>query len=68
MEEFYPKIDDLEMKRFYKERQKALLRLIHPDSEYSAAALAYARFEIYKMERGHQVKREWLEEILNSNP
>jgi hypothetical protein len=68
MDEIYPKIDDLEIKALYKERQKALLRLIHPDSEYSAAALAYARAEVYKMERGHQVKREWLEEILKLSP
>ena len=68
LEEIYPKIDDLEIKALYKKRQKDLLRFINPDSEYSAAALAYAKAEIYKMERGHQVKREWLEEILNSNP
>jgi hypothetical protein len=43
---------------------KELLRLIDRDSEYSAAALAYARSEIHKMERGHQVTREWLREIL----
>ena len=68
MDEMYLKIDDQGMKSLYKERQKALLRLINPDSEYSAAALAYARAEIYKMERGHQIKRGWLEEILHSNP
>lgn len=67
MEEIYLKIADLEMKALYKEKQKALLRLIHPDSDYSAAALAYARAEVYKIELGHQVKREWLEEILKSN-
>ena len=68
MDEIYPKIDNQWMKLLYKERQKDLFRLIHPDSDYSAAALAYARAEIYKLECGHQVKREWLEEILNSNP
>ena len=64
MEEIYPKIDDLEIKALYKERQKALLRLIHPDAEYSAAALVYAKAEVLKIEQGHQVKREWLDEIL----
>ncbi|MGB7311311.1 MAG: hypothetical protein WA939_00130 [Nodosilinea sp.] len=62
-----PKITDPTFKRLYKNRQEDLLRLIDKGSEYSAAALAYARFYVYKMERGHQVKREWLEAMLNSN-
>jgi uncharacterized protein (TIGR02646 family) len=68
MEMLYSKITDPTVRTLYKRRQKDLFRFIDRDSEYSGAALAYARFEIYKMERGHQVKREWLEEILNSNP
>jgi uncharacterized protein (TIGR02646 family) len=63
-----PQITDLTMRKLYKEEEKELLRLIDRDSEYSAAALAYARSEIYKMDRGHQVTREWLKEILHSNP
>lgn len=66
MEIAYSKIIDPDMKTIYKNQQKKLLRAINPDSEYSAAALAYARAEIYKMERGHQVKRQWLEDILKS--
>jgi hypothetical protein len=65
LERLRPKIDDLQMRRLYKDRHVELLRAIHPDSEYSAAARAYARAEIYKLEGGHQVKRDWLEEILN---
>ncbi|MFM6188979.1 MAG: hypothetical protein ACKPEN_13315 [Planktothrix sp.] len=65
MESLYLKITDPTMRKRYKNRQKELFRLIDRDSEYSAAALAYARSEVYKMERGHQVKREWLEKILN---
>lgn len=65
MEIAYSKIIDPDMKAIYKSYQKNLLRAINHDSEYSAAALAYARAEIYKMERGHQVKRQWLENILN---
>lgn len=61
------KITDPIIRKIYKNRQKDLFRLIDKNSEYSAAALAYARFYVYKMERGHQVKREWLEEMLNSN-
>jgi hypothetical protein len=53
------------MRQLYKSREIELLRAIHPDSEYSAAALAYARAEVYTLERGHQIKREWLQEILN---
>lgn len=68
MEIIQPKITDLEMKKIYKNRHIELLRYIHPNSEYSAAALAYARSEIYRMENGHQKKREWLENILNSSP
>jgi len=56
------------MRKLYKAQEMELLRLIERDSEYSSSALAYARAEVYKMEHGHQVKREWIEEILNSNP
>ncbi len=65
LERLRPNIEDPKMRALYKRREVDLLRAIHPDSEYSAAALAYARAEIYKLELGHQVKREWLEEILN---
>jgi hypothetical protein len=65
LETLRPKIDNPRIRSLYKSREVDLLRAIHPDSEYSAAALAYARAEIYTSERGHQVKREWLEEILS---
>jgi hypothetical protein len=52
---------------FYKRQLKELVRLIRKDAEYSAASLAYARAQVYRLERGHQVKREWLENVLNSN-
>jgi hypothetical protein len=65
LERLRPRIDDLQIRRFYKRLHVELLRAIHPDSEYSAAARAYARAEVYKLEGGHQVKRDWLEEILN---
>ena len=67
MEILFPKITDLSMRCLYKNQQKELLRLISRSSEYSSAALAYAKAEVYKIERGHQVKRLWLEQILNSN-
>lgn len=65
LERLRPKIDDLKIRALYKSQQIELLQAISPESEYSAAALAYARAEIYKLELGHQVKREWLEEILD---
>lgn len=65
LERLRPRIDDLQIRATYKSRHIDLLRAIHPDSEYSAAARAYARAEVYKLEGGHQVKRDWLEEILN---
>lgn len=68
METLRLQITNPSMRKLYKEQEKELLRVIDRDSEYSAAALAYVRAAIYKMERGHQVKREWIEEILNSNP
>lgn len=68
METLRPQLTNPKMRMLYKEQQKELLRAIHIHTEYSAAALAYARAEVYKMEGGHQVKRDWLEEILNSNP
>jgi hypothetical protein len=66
METLLPLIANPTTRQLYKRQQKELLRLINPDSEYSASALAYARAEIYKLERGSQIKREWLEETLNS--
>ena len=60
------KIADPTIRALYKRQQKKLLRLIHPDSEYSAASLAYTKEQIYKLEQGHQIKREWLEETLES--
>ena len=68
MEILRPQIRDSRMRKLFKEQEKELLRVINRESEYSAAAVVYARDEIYKMECGHQVKREWIEEILNSNP
>jgi hypothetical protein len=68
LEQLRPKIDDRAVRAVYKAREVALLRAIHPDSEYSAAAIAYGRSEIYTLKRGHQVKREWLEDILNAHP
>lgn len=68
MEILRPQITEPKMRVLYKEQEKELLRTIQKNAEYSAAALAFARSEIYKMEGGHQVKRDWLEEILNSNP
>jgi hypothetical protein len=65
LERLRPRIDDPQIRASYKSRHVELLRAIHPDSEYSAAARAYARAEIYKLEGGQQVKRDWLEEILN---
>ncbi|WP_008318270.1 hypothetical protein [Leptolyngbya sp. PCC 6406] len=67
LDTYFSKITDPQFRRIYKNRQKDLLRLIDKGSEYSAAALAYARFYVYKTEQGHQVKREWLEAMLNSN-
>jgi uncharacterized protein (TIGR02646 family) len=65
LERLRPNIEDPAMRALYKSREIELLRAIDHDSEYSAAALAYAKAEVYKLELGHQVKREWLEEILN---
>jgi len=65
LERLRPQIDEPKMRALYKSREVELLRAIHPDTEYSAAALAYARAEIYKSELGHQITRDWLQEILN---
>ena len=52
----------------YTEQQRELFRLIRKTAEYSAAALAYARGEVYILRQGAQIKRQWLENILNANP
>ena len=61
-------LTDVHWRKVYKTRLKDLLNLIQKRADYSAAALAYARAHVYKLECGHQVKRDWLEETLNSNP
>ena len=53
-----------DLKVLYRNRQMELLRAIRPDAEYSSAALAFARAEIYTIVGGQQIKREWLEEML----
>ena len=55
-------------RRLYKERLKELLGLFEKRSTYSAAALAYARAGVYKLKSGQEVRRKWLEDILNGNP
>lgn len=67
MELLRPAITEEPKEKTYKRRLCDLLRMIDKDAEYSAAALAYARGEVFKSERGHQRRRTWLEEILNSN-
>lgn len=65
MERLLPQIKNGVMKQVYKNQQKTLLRKIYPDSEYSAAARAFARAEIYYTTvNGQQAKRDWLEEML----
>ncbi len=68
MEALRPQLLDPKMRALYKDQEKELIRSIRRNAEYSAAALAFARAEVHKMELGHQVKREWLEDLLNSNP
>jgi uncharacterized protein (TIGR02646 family) len=57
-------VNDPQIKKIFKMRQGDLLRAIHSDSEYSAAALAYARAEIHTTRYGRPIKREWLEEMI----
>jgi len=64
MERLQLRIDDHVVRQVYKSQLKTLLRAIQIDAEYSAAALAFARAEIYTFIRGQQEKREWLAEIL----
>ncbi len=66
MERLRPSIREPKMKAVYNEELKEFLRAIHKDAEYSAAAYAYAKAEVFKDVAGHQVEREWLKEILNS--
>lgn len=68
MEAIRPKIADPEMRKLYKAHEKELIRAIDHDTEFSAAALAYARAEVYTTKQNQHFKREWLEEVLNSHP
>jgi hypothetical protein len=68
LETLQPKIGDPRMRALYKRREIELIRAIRSDSEYSAAALAFARAEVYTRRAGVDVKRQWLEDILNASP
>lgn len=68
LERLRPSISDPHGRGFYKRQLQDLLRLIERGADYSAAALAHVRGELYKLERGRAVKRKWLAEILASNP
>lgn len=57
----------IKLERLYIKEQKELLRLINKKAEYSAAALAYARSEVRVRQRGQEIEREWLKEMLTSN-
>ena len=52
----------------YKGKLQELFRTIAWHTTYSAAALCYARGLIYTVKAGQQIKREWLEQILNERP
>jgi len=58
-------VRDPDLKQVYKSLEIELLRAINDDAEYSAAARAFARAEVYQLSYGHQARRDWLEEILN---
>ena len=64
LETLYPRITDPKLQTLYKHHEKELLRAIDQDAEYSAAALAYAKAEVYTNRAGQLTKRDWLEEIL----
>ena len=68
LEQFRRDISEHGMRRLYKRELQELYRLVDKSAEYSSAALCYARGEVYKLEQGEQIKRAWLEEVLNSNP
>lgn len=67
IESLMPRLTDLVIRKQFKTREKELLRLIRRDSEYSAAAMAYARGQVQHLKQGQMEKRQWLEDILNSN-
>jgi uncharacterized protein (TIGR02646 family) len=68
LERLLPQIADPRSRVLFKSCEVELLRAIHEDAEYSAAALAYARAEVYTQRAGQPFKRDWLERILHSRP
>ena len=68
LEQFRRNIAEHAMRVLYKRELQELYRLIDKRAEYSSAALCYARGEVYKLEQGEQIKRSWLEEVLDANP
>ena len=68
MELLRPCLEDIKVRKVYLQQEMELLRLIGRNAEYSAAALAYARDEARKKGRNLHEPREWLKELLNSNP
>lgn len=64
LERLRTKIDDLSIRRVYKNHQIELIRALRMNAEYSSAAHAFARTEVYKYDMGHLAKRDWLEDML----
>lgn len=64
MDRLRPQITNGIMKTLYANQQREFLRKIAEDAEYSAAALSFARAEIYTLIGGKQVKRDWLAQML----
>lgn len=56
------------LRRFYLRRIVELRSRIQESATFSAAALAYARAEVYTIQHGQQVKRQWLESLLLAVP
>ena len=68
MEVLHPKIVDCGVYDVYTSLVSELLGLLQEEAEYSAAALACARNEVFVFRHGNTRKRYWLEDILNACP
>ena len=65
IEELRPSIAHAGVRQVYRSRVDELLELMRADAEYSAAAVAYARSEVWTLKQGRYERRGWLAHIVD---
>ena len=66
IEGILPSIREERLRQVYRSRVDELLELMRGDSEYSTAAVAYVRGEVWTFRQGRHERRAWLANIVDT--